>query len=76
LTGGDGLSGGGRLHGGALPLQTTPPKAGGPLETGFWGGSAERRWWALESVRDRAWRRIRGNKDEERGMHGSMRIGA
>jgi hypothetical protein len=46
------------------------------LDTGFWGGSAERRWWALESVRDRAWRRIRGNKDEERGMHGSMRIGA
>jgi hypothetical protein len=25
------------LHGGALPLQTTPPKAGGPLETKFWG---------------------------------------
>jgi hypothetical protein len=39
LAGGDGLSGWWGLHGGALPLQTTPPKAGGPLETGFWGSA-------------------------------------
>jgi hypothetical protein len=37
FAGGDGLSWGRLVHGGALPLQTTPPKAGGPLETGFWG---------------------------------------
>lgn len=35
FAGADGVRGW-RLHGGALPLQTTPPKAGGPLETGFW----------------------------------------
>ena len=37
FAGADGVSGWWELHGGALPLQTTPPKAGGPLETGFFG---------------------------------------
>ena len=37
LAGADGVIGWWGLHGGALPLQTTPPKAGGPLETGFLG---------------------------------------
>jgi hypothetical protein len=37
FAGADGVRGlWGGLHGGALPLQTTPPKAGGPLETGVW----------------------------------------
>jgi len=35
LAGADGVGGGGGFMEGALPLQTTPPKAGGPLETGF-----------------------------------------
>jgi hypothetical protein len=40
FAGADGVSGLWGLHGGALPLQTTPPKAGGPLET-----------WSLGAVR-------------------------
>ena len=39
FAGADGVIGGWGLPGGALPLKTTPPKAGGPLETGFWGST-------------------------------------
>jgi hypothetical protein len=77
FAGGDGLIGGGwGFMEGLCPSKPPRQRPGGLWKPGIGGGSAERRWWALESVRDRPGRRIRGNRDEERGMHGSMRIGA